>query len=142
LPPYKKERTLVDQIMYAEDVLNVKSKYSNNHIVISNEKQLALLILLAIKEKMYSLEIEKYGLDVEIIEAIKRYNTLIERVEVRVAEKENSDLSNVKYVLNSKYWLRRELGEFAREIGNEEFVATAYYYIIECVKRYSKGDEN
>lgn len=142
LPPYKKERTLVDQIMYAEDVLNVKSKYSNNHIVISNEKQLALLILLAIKEKMYSLEIEKYGLDVEIIEAIKRYNPLIERVEVRVAEKENSDLSNVKYVLNSKYWLRRELGEFAREIGNEEFVATAYYYIIECVKRYSKGDEN
>ena len=34
------------------------------------------------------------------------------------------------------------MGEFAREIGNEEFVATAYYYIIECVKRYSKGDEN
>ena len=69
---------------------------------------------------MYSLEVEKYGLDVEIIEAIKRYNPLIERIEVRVAEKENSDLSNVKYVLNSKYWLRRELGEFAREISNEE----------------------
>ncbi len=141
LPPYEDKKSFVDQIMYAEDMLDVKSRYSKLHISIQTEKQLALLILLAIKEKMYSLEIEKYRLDVEIADAIRKYDPLIERTEVNTFEKDNRDLSSVKYTVNSRYWLRRELGEFARKEENKEMVANAYFYIIECVKHFTQSDD-
>ena len=141
LPSYNKKRTLLDQLIFAENILKKDGKYSTKHIKISTTKQLALLIVLAIKEKLYSLDIINYSFDLEIAEAIKRYDPFIERVETDNYEKDATDLSRIKYVLNSRYWLRRELGNYARIEENYNKIGEAYQYIIKKVIEFSGHDE-
>lgn len=130
LPPYHETRTILDHIIYAEGILDVKSQYTKHNITISHYKQLALLIILAIKEKMFSIDIVSFALDLEIAEALKRYDPFIERVETLNYEKDSTDISSLKYALNSKYWLRKELGKYARKNDNYAMISDAYKYII------------
>lgn len=133
LPPYSESRTILDQHIYAERELKTKSKFAKDRIRITHYKQLALLLVLAIKEKMFSLDVINLALDQEIAEAIKKYDPFIERVETFNYEKDASDLSSLKYILNSKYWLRRELGRYAQNKDNYVIIADAYQYIIRRV---------
>jgi|GEM_PF-277660 len=141
LLPYKSTHSFLDQIIYAEKKLRQKSKYIEKNICIENHKQLALLIYLAIKEKIYTLDVINYSFETEIIEALEKYSPFIERVETFVSEKDERDLSSVKYILNSKYWLRRELGKFASKKSNNDLIARAYRYIIEKINQNSKQNE-
>ena len=141
LPPYSGNRTLLDQSIYAEELVGKKGQFSSNNIRIKSSKQLAFLITLAIKEKLYSLDIINYAFDFEVVDAIKKYDPFIERIETKYYEKDNSDLSSIKYVLNSKYWLRRELGNYARNTNNHEKIGEAYEYIIERIIEFSGKNE-
>ena len=133
LPQYSYKRTLLDQLIYTEKMLKAKGQYSSIQLKISSTKQLALLIILAIKEKIYSSEVVNFALDQEIIETVKQYTPFVERIETSAFEKDPSDLSNIKYTLNSKYWLRKELGTYARNEANHTKIAEAYQYIIKCI---------
>ena len=141
LPPYSYKRTLLDQLIYTEKILKSNGQYSTIHLKVNSSKQLALLIILAIKESIYSTEIVNFALDQEIVEASKRYAPFIERIETSTFEKDPTDLSSIKYTLNSKYWLRRELGVFARNEANHLKIAEAYQYIIKCITEISKQNE-
>lgn len=142
LPPYNENRTILDQLIYAERELGIKSKYDKYRIRIDQYKQLALLLVLAIKERMFSLDVTNFALDQEIAEAVKKYDPFIERVETFNYEKDASDLSSLKYVLNSKYWLRRELGRYAQNTDNYEIIADAYKYIIRKVMAAAGSNEH
>lgn len=133
LPTYNDRQTFLDQLVYVEKVLQRKGQYSNVKLKIENAKQLALLIILAVKEHLYSSDVIGFALDEEIAIAIRRYAPFIERSETAHFEKDASDLSRIKYSLNSKYWLQRELGAYARVDGNKQIVAEAYRYIIQKV---------
>ncbi len=133
LPPYSVSRTILDQHIYAERELGAKSQFERVRIKVSQHKELALLIVLAIKEKMSSLDVINLGLDQEISEAVKKYDPFIERVETFDYEKDGGDLSSLKYVLNSKYWLKRELGHYAQNEENYAIIADAFQYIIRKV---------
>lgn len=141
LPQYSHKRTLLDQLIYTEKMLKAKGQYSSIRLKISSTKQLALLIILAIKESIYSTEIVNFALDQEIVEAAKRYAPFIERIETSAFEKDPTDLSSIKYTLNSKYWLRRELGTYARNEANHTRIAEAYQYIIKCITEISRQNE-
>lgn len=141
LPPYNEKRNMLDQLIYGEQKIQKRGKYSNQIIKIETPKQLALLILLSIKEKLYSLDIINYSLDYEIVMALKYYDPFIERVETNNYEKDASDLSGIKYILNSPYWLKRELGKYARNEGNHYQIGEAYKYIIKQVIEFSGHDE-
>lgn len=141
LPLYSEERTFLDQIIYAEKTLKKEGKYDNVKIKVDNVKQLAFLIVLAIKEKLYSSDITSFVFDQEVSDALKKYSPFIERVEVYNFEKSNSDLSTVKYVLNSKYWLRRELGNYAQMPQNYDMISKAYQYVIQKLIESSGGNE-
>ena len=141
LPQYSHKRTLLDQLIYTEKMLKANGQYSNIKLKISSTKQLALLIILAIKESIYSSEIVNFGLDQEIVESAKLYSPFIERIESFAFEKDPSDLSNIKYTLNSNYWLRRELGTYARKESNHVRIAEAYQYIIKCIIDISQQNE-
>lgn len=141
LPPYNEKRNMLDQLIYGEQKIQKRGKYSNQIIKIETSKQLALLILLSIKEKLYSLDIINYSLDYEIVMALKYYDPFIERVETNNYEKDASDLSGIKYILNSPYWLKRELGKYARNEGNHYQIGEAYKYIIKQVIEFSGHDE-
>ena len=137
LPTYNNKRTLLDQLVYVEKILKKRGQYSNIKIKIDNEKQLALLIMLAVKEHLYSSDVVNFALDEEISVSVKRYAPFIERSETALFEKDPSDLSRIKYSLNSKYWLQRELGTYARVEGCKESVAGAYRYIIQKILDFS-----
>ena len=141
LPQYSHKRTLLDQLIYTEKMLKAKGQYSSIRLKISSAKQLALLIILAIKESIYSSEIVNFALDQEIVEAAKRYVPFIERIGTSAFEKDPTDLSSIKYTLNSKYWLRRELGTYARNEANHIMIAEAYQYIIKCITEISGLNE-
>lgn len=137
LPTYNNKRTLLDQLVYVEKILKKRGQYSNIKIKIDNEKQLALPIMLAVKEHLYSSDVVNFALDEEISVSVKRYAPFIERSETALFEKDPSDLSRIKYSLNSKYWLQRELGTYARVEGCKESVAGAYRYIIQKILDFS-----
>ena len=141
LPPYNSDRTMLDQLIYAETQMNIKGRYTRHHIVIRNHKQLALLIIFAIKEKMFSSEVINFSLEEELVDALKKYSPFIEKTESLDYEKDAVDMSSVKYVLNSKYWLQRELGEYARDNRNTQIIADAYKYIIQKVLESAGSDE-
>lgn len=141
LPPYNPKRTVLDQLIYAETLMKAKGRFARRNIVIRNYKQLSLLIIFAIKEKMYSSEVINFSLEEELADAIKKYAPFIERNETFDYEKDAVDMSNVKYVLNSKYWLQRELGKFARNDRNSQIIADAYKYIIRKVLVSSGTDK-
>lgn len=61
LPQYSHKRTLLDQLIYTEKMLKAKGQYSSIRLKISSSKQLALLIILAIKESIYSSEIVNFA---------------------------------------------------------------------------------
>lgn len=141
LPQYSHKRTLLDQLIYTEKMLKAKGQYSSIRLKVSSTKQLALLIILAIKESIYSTEIVNFALDQEIVEAAKRYAPFIERIETFAFEKDPTNLASIKYTLNSKYWLRRELGAYARNEANHIRIAEAYQYIIKCITEISCQNE-
>lgn len=59
------------------------------------------------------MDIVKLGLENEVFIALKKYYPIIEEETSSVFEKEAQDMSSKKYVINAKYWLYRELGEYA-----------------------------
>lgn len=141
IPPYQKNQSILDQHVAAEEVIQKKGKYSSKNIKIKTSKQLALLILLAIKGRLYSLDIIRYNLDCEIVDALKNYEPFIERAETIRYEKDAGDLSRIKYILNAPYWLKRELGEYARKSENHVLIGDAYRYIISMALVYSGTDK-
>lgn len=142
LPPYNKKRNMLDQLLYTENELKIKGKFSIEHIKVKSNKELALLIVLAIREKLYSSDIVNFAFDQEIGDTLKKYSPFIERVETYDFEKAPSDLSTIKYVLNSKYWLQRELGDYARQECHYKDIGEAYRYIIRKVIEFSGNNEH
>lgn len=141
LPPYNHKRTLLDQLIYTEKMLKARGQYASVRLTVQSTKQLALFIILAIKESVYSADIVNFALDQEIVEAAKHYAPFIERMETSAFEKDAIDSSHIKYTLNSKYWLRRELGTYARTEANHRRIAEAYQYIIRHISDFSGQNE-
>ena len=104
-------------------------RFYNHHIQISNIYDLVFYIALATKNKLYSTDIVKFGLDIVAINKIQQHSPFIERVETVWAEKDGG-YSPIKYVLNARYWLFRELGNFAENKSNYNLIIDAYKYII------------
>ena len=140
LPVYSPKRTILDQLIYTEKQLDVKSKYSQRHISVKSYKQLALLIILAIKERLSSLEAIRFSLENEVFEAVKKYTPFIESIDTVTFEKDAEDLSSVKYIVNSKYWIQRELGNYARNESNYSLISDAYTFIIKKVLSFSANE--
>lgn len=130
LLPYNKDHSILDHLILNENELSKQGRFKRHKISVRRTSQLVLLLLLATREKIYSRDIIKFYLEKEIVEALNKYDPLIEKVESDNYEKDSKDLSSFKYVINSKYWLRRELGNFGANKDNYQMIADAYKYII------------
>lgn len=135
LPVFDTGKTLLDQLLFAEDTVRKEGRFQNKHIAIAGFKDLSLWIVFACLERLYSLDIIKFAFDVEIGQIVKEYNPIIERRVTKSFEKNDGDLSTIKYVLNSKYWLQRELGNYAKDYNHYKVIADAYKYIVKCATK-------
>lgn len=129
-PVFNDSQTIIDNLSNAEQIMNRKDgRFFNNHIEIENKRDLVFYIIIAIKNKLYSSDIIKFGLDVICAKMLERHNQFIERIETNWVEKDG-DYAPLKYVLNAKYWLFRELGKYADNKDNYKNILEAYKYII------------
>lgn len=135
LPPFEIKHSIIDNLIAAGHMMNKSGKFQNISLGYNmNYKELALLIVLATKEKIYSLDIVKFGFEQEIERALQRYQPYIDIMSADIIEKDSSDLSSTKYIVNAQYWLCRALGDFAINKNNYSTIIDAYKYIIDRLK--------
>ncbi len=142
LPIIHSKHTIVDHLIFAEDELSAKGRFLKIRLTIDSHIQLAFLIMLAVKESTTTLDLVSFNLEAAAVDLSRKYEQFIERIPTGLYERDASDPSGVKYVLNSKYWLRRELGQFAQQEKNHGMIADAYRHLIDCIRRLSPHDEH
>lgn len=129
--------TFLDHILYSENALGRSSRFAKKISVTSNIKELALLIVLAIDERLSTQDVIKFDFLKEIGEIIEKYSPMIEEENVHQFEKNAADFSRKKYVLSSRYWLVNQLGIYLRGgKDNLNNVVEAYEYIVGCICEY------
>ena len=69
LPPYMKGKTFLDHLLQTEDRFGTEGRYILKPIDLKNEKERILMVILGIKEKLYSQEIVSFNLEHEIMES-------------------------------------------------------------------------
>ncbi|MCM1491601.1 MAG: SIR2 family protein [Muribaculaceae bacterium] len=89
------------------------------------------LILLAIKERISTQEMQQYGLTSEFRVILNSYTPMIDEGLVDVGEKTSFDGSNYKMFINAKYWLLDMLGELAGNNAYYKKILEAYYNLVD-----------
>lgn len=132
IPVFNSNSTILDNLIKAEDRMNVPDgQFSNTLLKINQIKDIMLLIFLAIKEDITIYDLNYYGIDKEMYFYLTEYPTFFEKICVHLYEKDVIDNSDIKFIINSKYWIRRELGKFISESRNNmDKVIDAYEIII------------
>ena len=147
IPAFLNGNTLLDNLIYIHRDSLKKGRFKNTRLEIKDAKMLELCILLATREKLYSSDVVRFGLASEIIHFVCKYQYIIDEINSDLFERSPSDSSPVKYILNAKFWLHTELGQFARNPNNLNLVTSAYLSIIntirhnETLKPYKKTRE-
>lgn len=135
IPAFTPNSTILDNLIKAEDRMNVTDgQFSNISLKINQINDIVLLIFLAIKEEITIYDLIYYGIDTEMYSYLSKYPTFFEKINVHLYEKGSIDNSDIKFIINSKYWIRRELGKFISESkSNMQNVIDAYEIIIKRI---------
>jgi hypothetical protein len=122
--------TIIDNLINMCSKLQDSTKYSAISPSFEDKRNIAVLIILAIKKKIYS----RQAIDFDILQAlhnqVKRVSPLIEKETTWSFEKDAYDNSPEKWVLNADYWLFNQLGEYSNSISNRRNIIEAYKYIV------------
>lgn len=138
--PIFKRQSNLDNIIYIAQQLNEECKFLKYHPLLNTEKDIAVLITLAIKKKVYDYECIIYDFYDEIQEQVKQVNPLIAKETTFNFERSNKDRSSYKYVVNADYWLKYVLEQFASE-ENYNSISNAYKYIMkQLIFHYGEPD--
>lgn len=132
IPAFLPNSTILDNLINAEDRMNITDgQFSNTSLEINQINDIVLLIVLAIKEEITIFDLIYYGIDTQMYSYLSKYPTFFEKINVHLYEKDSVDNSDIKFIINSKYWIRRELGKFISESkSNMKNVIDAYELII------------
>ena len=136
---FDERKTISDNIISAGEQLIQKNRFSSIVPKKTNVREVASLIALSIKNKVYSL-------DAAILDLSDVY-LLQERAALPLIESENSwnferreaNNSPIKYVVNAKYWLNNQLSILADSKEGRQLVVRAFNYIITMlIDQYGK----
>ena len=141
LQPYSYDDSLINHLMNSSYEEAVVSKYSDLKIPCKGVKEIALSIAIASNEVLYYSNIVNMEFEDIISEVVKKCTPLIEVLPTKAVEKTPKDMSCVKYVLNSKFWMREGLKRITDERDNSKII-DAYRYLIERLIDYSKENLN
>ena len=131
-------KSILDNIISLGEQLQEEYKYQSILPVHETIKDLAVLIVLALQEKIYSYQGVQFDLLSEIASQEKAAYPLIEEQITFGFERDAKDNSNHKYVLNAEYWLRKWLSRFAKE-ERYSLISQAFSYIMGKILKYN-GD--
>ena len=139
IPVFSSTDTVLGNLVSAEQKLLKNGKYSPVNLNIKSVFDVVVYIILATNGKIYSSEMVKFGIAAETVLASKEYEIFIEEISTDLLEKDPSDMSNKKYVLNAELWLRNQLSAFAEKQENYDFIIEAYFHIVSKILE-TQGD--
>lgn len=146
IPQNLNKKSFLDHIIYSQTIMGCESRFTDIRISLSEDddfravKELALLIVFAVNERITTQDVIKFDMESVIFDSIKLYTPMIEEEHTHLIEKTKADISDKKYVLNSRYWLIKQLGEYILAPDNVLNVTKAYKYIVERIIAYHGGE--
>jgi hypothetical protein len=133
IPIFDKNKTLLDNIISVENVLPLQDGKLKSRPIISPSKELLIvLIILAVKETLPTIDLVRFELIKEIGQIYSDLEPLIQYEYTSIFEKNAH--SGSKLIPNAKYWILKTLGDYAKNSKNHEYVAEAYLYIASRLK--------
>ena len=135
--PIKNEESIVNHLFRISEETGMQTKYSTISIPQGEVKKTALAIALASFESLSYEQIVSFEFTDIIGNIVKECAPLIEAVSTTASEKSGKHMAGIKYVLNSKYWMRSGLNKLAKD---EKQILAAYRYLIERCIDFSKED--
>lgn len=131
--------TILDNIfIILNDTKNSKGNSINKtKLEVSTKYEMMVIILLAIKEKLYNKEFIDFNIEREIFNIHRKITPIVDEDYTYLFEKTQSNSSNYKIFLNSKYWILNKLGEFSTDSSKHNLIIEAYKSIVDClIKNY------
>lgn len=144
LPAINSEKNILDNLITIHRDVVKRGTYSKLKIKVDHFtiKDLELYIYLATKERIDSYELIKFDLEKTLSNFSNRYRAVIDEDKTESFEISSKDNSPTKYLLNSKFWLHTELGNYALREENQDSIYEAYLSIIRSIKESSEGSSS
>lgn len=127
---FSENKTIADNIIVASEKLIEDHKFSNTFACMDSVRDVASLIVLAIKGKVYASDAVKLDLVEEFEKQCSIASPLIEKDNTWYFEISAGNNSPFKYIINAEYWLFNQLDILAKEKNGRERIISSYKYII------------
>lgn len=128
----KKDHTILDNILSISRNLSIASKYARVTPRLESVRDIACLIMLAVRTKIYSDEAYSFDFITELEAEKKQCKPMIEEECTLLTEKTPKHNSPIKFVVSAGHWLDYILSNFAN--GHEGLIVEAYKYLVcKCV---------
>lgn len=122
-------RSIIDNILHITKEIDAKNKYYNIKIHGKSSKDIAALILLAIRKKVYVKDCSDFSIYEEMRAHFENMHPVIDEERTEAFERSPRHNSISKFVLNGEVFLIDRLKEFARQ-SNNVIIAEAYEYLV------------
>lgn len=142
IPAFDETHTILDNLLDIETTLLPEDRGSRHvSLQVESEKELAALIVLATKGKVYTSYAFRLELKEEYQVLMERYPSIIDREVTWPFEKSPAESAGNKYVINAEHWLYRNLGRYIVQEEHHDYVLRAYDFLLQrLTKLYGKPD--
>lgn len=127
---FSEKNTLADNLIRESDKLNQKNMFSKTSPSTNTVREVASLIVLAIKGKIYASDAVVLDLVEELEGQCRKAAPLIEKENTWSFEISAANNSPQKYVVNAEYWLYDILDKLSRTKQGRKNIIEAYQYIV------------
>ena len=140
---FKENKSIIDNIIFTSKQLLTKNKFASLEPKTDTIQEIACLIALATKKKIYTTQAVMFDLVDEFNLQVKSAVPLIDREFVWMFENNPYNNSPLKYVINADNWLYHKLDKYARDPKNHKSIVDAYFYLVyKILETYGKPDIN
>ena len=137
IPNFDMKKSVLDNLLIASEINASPYKECKKKFDIDNKYTMMLFILLAINEKISSIEFIEYGVVREVYDLLHRLSPIIDEDYTSMIERDTLNSSVYKVYANSRYWLLSELGTYASKPDKHKLIIEAYHMIVESlIKNY------
>lgn len=142
LPAFDEKHNILDNLLEIETTLLPEDRgHRYFPLQVKDEKELAALIVLATRGKVYTSYAFRLELEREYQALIERYPSIIDQEATWPFEKSPSEFADKKYVINAEHWLYRNLGQYVMQKEHHDCVLRAYDFLMRRLTTlYGKPD--
>lgn len=140
LPKYNPKKSIIDNLVKMQKENEQRGNYISKVPSMNTVEEVAVLILYAVQEKLYTKDLINNNIIAENYEQLRKTEPLISEEHTLFFERSVYNTSTNKYILHAKFWLYENLGKFAENKKNRDIIVNAYIYIISNLVQIDDGN--